>query len=213
MSDDAQRPSVNPKRLVRRGYDDVAGAYLAERATTGRERELVEAFAADLQADSRVLDAGCGAGVPVTAAVVDSGHRVVGMDAAREQLRLASERVRAPLVQGDLTRLPFAEDSFDALISLHAIIHVPREEHAAVLAEFARVLGPGGRNLVSTGTGPWEGTNTDWLDAGGGMFWSFYGRERNRELLADAGFAVDSEDVIDDEIGGGEFLFVRGCLE
>lgn len=213
MSDDPRRASDDSKRVVRRGYDDVATDYLAERAETGRERELAEAFAADLRDDSRVLDAGCGAGVPVTTVLADAGHRVVGLDASREQLRLARERVPAALVQGDLTRLPFADGAFDALVSFHAVIHVPREEHAGALAEFARVLRPDGRLLVSTGVEPWEGTNPDWLDAGAEMFWSFHGRERNLELLEEAGFVVDGEEVVGDDIGGGSFLFVRGRLE
>lgn len=45
------------------------------------------------------------------------------------------------------------------------------------------------------------------------MFWNFSGRERNPELLADSGFVVDSNDVITEEIGGGDILFVRTGLE
>lgn len=204
---------MDRKRTVRRGYDAIAEEYLAERSAGDRERELVEEFAAALPAGARVLDAGCGAGVPATAALLAAGHRVVGLDASREQLRLAGERVPAAArVQGDLAGLPFREEAFDGLVAYHSIIHVPREEHGRVLGEFARVLRPGGRLLVTTGVEPWEGTNPDWLDAGAEMVWSFHGRERSLELLTETGFDVEDEAVVGDEMGGGEWLFVRARL-
>lgn len=196
------------KHTVRDGYDSISEAYLAERRPDGRERELVESFATTLPGGARVLDAGCGAGVPVTATLVDR-HEVVGLDASAAQLTLARDHVSvARLVRGDLERLPFADGAFDGLASCHAVIHVPRERHGDVLREFHRVLRSGGRLLVTLGIDPWEGTNPDWLDAGTEMFWSYHGRERNLELLAAAGFTVERETVVDDELGG-EWLFVR----
>ena len=154
-------------------------------------------------------------------------HAVVGIDIARSQLALARERVpSARLVQGELTRLPIATGAADALCSLHAVIHVPRERHDAVFAEFARVLAPGGELLVTLGTGAWEGRNPDWLgdadgtdavtapgdSTGAAMRWSFHGADRSRELLRAAGFALGEETVVGDELGGGEWLFLRARL-
>ncbi len=93
-------------------------------------------------------------------------------------------------------------DTFDAIVSLHAVIHVPRAEHAAVFAEFERVLEPGGRLLTALGNERWEGNNEDWLETGTEMAWSFHGRKRNRELLAEAGFSVTDVETVDDELGG-----------
>jgi len=200
---------VTRKRDVRAGYDAIAETYLSSRDTEGPERDLVERFATTLSGDSRVLDAGCGAGVPATAALA-AEHEVVGLDAACEQLALAREHVPgAGLVQSDLSRLPFAAETFGGLVSLHAVIHVPRETHGAVFREFRRVLRPGGRLLVTVGTTAWEGRNPDWLDTGTEMFWSFHGRERSLELLREAGFAVGHETTFGDDLGGGEWLFVR----
>lgn len=197
---------MNRKRAVREGYDDLAETYDERRSGEGRGHELVSEFAADVE--GRVLDAGCGSGFP-TAELLAAGNEVVSLDASRAQLDLLGERGPAARpVQGDLARLPFADGAFDAVTSLFAVIHVPREQHRDVLREFRRVLGPGGELLVTMGAEAWEGTNPDWLDSGTEMRWSFYGRERNLDLLAGAGFEVVAEELVDDELGGA-FLFVR----
>lgn len=194
--------------VVREGYDEIAADYAAERDGEGREREIAADLADSLPDGSRVLDAGCGAGRPATEELAPA-HDVVGLDISREQLRLARERLPGvALARGDLAGLPFAADSFDAVVSYHAIIHVPKEEHADVLGEFHRVLRSGGRLVVTMGTAPFEDGNEDWLDTGTEMAWSMHGPERNRELVREAGFAVTDVERVDDEMGGA-FDFFR----
>ncbi len=194
------------------GYDGVAEAYDADRRTAD-EVPFVESVVDGLASDARVLDAGCGGGRAVLETLADE-YETVGLDLSAEQLALASERAPAArLVRGDLTRLPVGDDAVDALTALHSVIHVPRERHEDVFAEFARVLRPGGRLLLTTGVGDWEGENDDWLDSGAAMQWSFHGRERSLELLSEAGFAVEDEAVVGDELGGGEWLFVSARFE
>ncbi len=53
------------------------------------------------------------------------------------------------LVQGDITRLPFADGTIDAAISLHTIYHVPRDEQPTAFRELHRVLRPGGVAVVA----------------------------------------------------------------
>jgi SAM-dependent methyltransferase len=205
--------AVTRKRDVREGYETIAKTYLDNRDTEGPERDLMGRFAGDLADGSCVLDADCGAGIPATAALAGE-HEVVGLDAAGEQVALAREHVSgARLVQGDLVRLPFAAGTFDGVVSLHAVIHVPRETHGEVFQEFHRVLRPGGRLLVTVGTTAWEGRNPDWLDSGAEMFWSFHGRERSLELLRDAGFSVECEMSLGDDLSDGEWLFVHARAE
>ncbi|SFS01536.1 Ubiquinone/menaquinone biosynthesis C-methylase UbiE [Halomicrobium zhouii] len=199
---------MDQRDVVREGYDAIAETYVQERRGEGREREIAAELAASLPDGSRVLDAGCGAGRPATETLA-AAHDVVGLDISREQLSLAGERVPdADLTMGDLATLPFAADSFDALVSYHAIIHVPKEEHADVLSEFQRVLRPDGRLVVTMGTAEFEDENDDWLDTGETMSWSFYGPEKNRKLVAEAGFEIADVEEVDDELGG-TFEFFR----
>ncbi|MDZ7746298.1 MAG: class I SAM-dependent methyltransferase [Halobacteriales archaeon] len=199
---------MEERRTVRDGYDTLAETYADRRTLTGRGTELVEAFAASIDPDSRVLDAGCGGGVPAGVVLADR-HSVLGCDISGAQLAAFEANVPGgDPVYGDLTTLPVADGSVDAVVSLFAVIHVPRERHDEVFTELHRVLGSDGEALLVVGNEPWEGRNPDWLDAGAEMFWSYFGRDRNLGLLRDAGFEIIDDEVVSDELGGA-FCFVR----
>jgi dolichol-phosphate mannosyltransferase len=90
----------------------------------------------------RILDIGCG-----SSRIVQSLPQAVGMDMQIRKLRW----LRAPgrqLVQGSMNQLPFADGSFDAVISSEVIEHIPRSE--VDLSEMVRVLRPGGVLVLGT---------------------------------------------------------------
>lgn len=202
------------KDIVREGYERIAEAYLATRGGDGADMELLRDFAGRLPAEARVLDAGCGSGIPVARYLsVERGFDVVGVDFAASQVALARELVpSARFVQADITALAtpeFPDTTFDGICSFYAVIHVPREDHAALLANFRRMLRPGGLLLLSTGHGESDdAVEDDWL--GAAMYWSHFGREDNLRLVADAGFELVWERVVheDEEFGGGAHLFI-----
>lgn len=195
--------------LVRGGYDRVAEEFLAIRVEDGADSAQLDALQRNLGPASDILDAGCGCGVPVAKALDKAGHRVVGLDLSGGQLRLARRlAVGFVPVQGDLIGLPFREQSFDAVVSFYAVIHVPREDHLAVLKEFCRVLRRGGHLLVCMG---WDDLPADhdphsWL--GAPMFWSHYDALTNLRLMEAAGFVVTESDEVPDPNGHGSHQFV-----
>jgi SAM-dependent methyltransferase len=100
----------------------------------------------------RVLDLGCGTGNAAVAAA-RAGAAVTALDPAPRLLdvareRLAAEGADAEVVLGDAQNLPFADDSFDIVLSVFALIFVPDPERG--IAETLRVLRPGGRAFVAT---------------------------------------------------------------
>lgn len=122
---------------------------------------LVAALA--LRGDERVLDAGCGRGLALIACAKKlTTGRAVGIDlwAAKDQsnnspdatlANAAAEGVadRVTVETGDITKLPFADASFDAIISMIVIHNIPsRERRDQSLRELARVLKPGGRMVI-----------------------------------------------------------------
>lgn len=200
-----------PTDVVREGYDRIAEDYLRVRRADDPDIRLVRDLADRLAPASRALDAGCGAGWPI-AALLAERLTVTGIDLSRAQVRLATGNVPgSSFAVADLRRLPFGDDAFAATVSIYALIHVPREDHPAALAELRRVLAPGGLLLLTMGASDLEGgVYPGYLDTDVPMYWSHYGRERNLELVAEAGFELVNEELVreDEAFGGGAHLFV-----
>ena len=79
----------------------------------------------------------------------------------------------ALLLQADMTQVHFRAESFDAIVALYSVIHVPRERHASLFREIAGWLRPGGWLLTCLGTSDEAGTiDPDCL--GAPMYWSGY---------------------------------------
>ena len=181
------------KDVVRRGYDGVAETYAAERSKEGRGIDILDEFLRPLSKSARILDVGCGQGEPVLCKLSASAT-AIGVDFSRAQLGLAIENAPgASLIQGDMTRLPVRDNAFDAITTYHSLIHVPINEHRTVIDEFARVLQPNGRLLLSEGPNEWSGTNPDWLESDVEMQWDIAGAEATREHLRNAGFTIINE--------------------
>jgi ubiquinone/menaquinone biosynthesis C-methylase UbiE len=97
----------------------------------------------------RVLDVGCGTGILTARLAGEAGAELVaGCDFSLGMLTQARERDgRIGWVQADALRLPIADGAFDAVVSTEAFHWFPDPD--AALAEFHRVLAPGGRALVA----------------------------------------------------------------
>lgn len=97
-----------------------------------------------------ILDAGCGPGF-FSILLSKAGHRLIGLDGSQGMLKHASANAAkfgaAPVfMKGDCHDLPFADNSFDLIISRN-VTHALRN-HQQAYAEWQRVLRPGGRVLI-----------------------------------------------------------------
>jgi ubiquinone/menaquinone biosynthesis C-methylase UbiE len=132
-----ERFARTAERLAR--LQDERAAALARR---------VEAFVQP-QGDERALDVGCGAGA-LAFALAPLVREVVGLDRSPELLEQAraraAEHPNVSFVEGDGTKLPFPDGSFDLTATLRTLHHVPRPE--LVIAELTRATRPGGHVLV-----------------------------------------------------------------
>jgi SAM-dependent methyltransferase len=114
------------------------------------------ADAARLTSADRVLDVGCGTGVLARAAAdrVAAAGQVTGLD--RNDGMLVVARRLQPQIdwrQGDAIQLPFADGSYDVVMSQFALMYFP--DRLAALKEMVRVLKPGGRLAIAV-WGPYE---------------------------------------------------------
>jgi SAM-dependent methyltransferase len=120
------------------------------------------ARAAAIRADDLVLDLCCGLGGPARYQALSRRCRVIGLDYNEARVKGAADLTRrvnlarrARFLRGDAQTLPFPADTFDAVLSQEALLHIP--DKAKALAECFRVLKPGGRIAF-----------TDWI-AGGAL--------------------------------------------
>ncbi|MEM7118290.1 MAG: class I SAM-dependent methyltransferase [Chloroflexota bacterium] len=108
-------------------------------------RPYTAAIAEVTNPGGHVIDIGCGTGVS-TALLAEQGLKSYGLDLSHPFLRIASENIDNGFVQGDATRLPFAENSVDS-VGLNAVIeHVPHVEN--LLSELTRVIKPQGYLII-----------------------------------------------------------------
>ena len=185
-------------RIVRDGYDRIGEGYLEWSRDVVRDdpkERYLSRIVEEVDAGGRVLDLGCGPGEPVLRAL-SARYRAVGCDVSAVQLRIARERCPAtPLVQADLGHWPFREDSFDAIVALFVLLHMPAGDHPAAIARIASSLRPGGRLYLSTGTGGSPGVERGWL--GVPMYFGGVEAETTMRLVAEAGLDVESFEVIE----------------
>lgn len=172
------------KKIVEAGYDAMAEHYLTWSAQISDDPRLhyLADFDSRLDDNAKVLELGCGAGVPVTKKLAER-HDVLGIDLSRQQLELAEANVpTARFEKADMTELDFPDGTFDGIAAFYSILHVPRAEQPGLIAKIARWLKPGGLFLASLGVGTPDVTET-WL--GVEMFFGSNTPDANRELLGE----------------------------
>ena len=192
----------DPKALVRRGYDLVSRAYRADDADDAYTPWLDE-LERRVRPPSRVLDLGCGCGVPV-ARRLSGRYDVTGVDFSEEQISRARQLVPSATFRcADIATLSFPDETFGAVVALYVLIHLPLEEQPLMLRNVRRWLRPGGLLLATVGYRAWTGIETDWLGVkGADMWWSHADAATYKRWLEEAGLRVEIEAFVPEGTGG-----------
>lgn len=173
------------EEIVEHGYDEIAEAYLKSK----NEDTLIFAkkLEEQLKPGSKILDAGCGPGIPI-AKYLSKNFQVYGIDISAKQIELAKKLVPdVEFKKADMLDPGFENETFDGIICLYALIHVDRIKHLEILKRFYNLLKIPGYLLVCMQLEDWEGEE-EYL--GTKMFWSGYGQKQNIELLKKSGFTI-----------------------
>jgi SAM-dependent methyltransferase len=179
----------DPQEIVARGYDRVAEQYARLEAGVEWPRmRWLRDLLARLPAGSRVLDLGCGSGVPATQAIARH-HTAVGVDVSARQVELAWANVPgAEFRRADVLELEFPPGSFDAVVAFYTLDHIPREQLPVLLARIGTWLRAGGFLLFTAEVQDQPGIVGQWL--GVPMFFSCFDAATTRRLVEAAGFEL-----------------------
>ena len=194
-------------------YDNVYGDFASDAEATVRRETYGEdmgqsswltarewlGFADQLGvgAGSEVLEVGSGSGGPAVYLALARGCRVTGVDINEHGVRNAAELARARGVEDrtdfravDASRpLPFPPAAFDAVLSNDAMCHIG--DRGAVLADWHRVLRPGGRILFTDAMVVTGMVSSEELATRSSIgFYLFVPPGENERLLERAGFIV-----------------------
>jgi SAM-dependent methyltransferase len=186
VADVAQRP----QDVVAAGYDAMAERYSSwQTQVVGDPREwYVQKLLSLVPQLPDVLEIGCGAGIEPTRTFATVG-RLVGIDISRAQIERARAAIPdAELIHGDVTTAVFRPESFDAVVALYVLTHIPGAELPVLLGCVAQWLRPGGVLLATFGSRRHESVVDDFL--GAPMFFSGFDEETNERLVREAGLAV-----------------------
>ena len=194
--------SEAPKEIVEHAYDHIADWYLdwVGGQPSPRERYTNKVLE-NAPASPRVLEIGCGPGVPITRMLLDRGAEVVANDISTKQISMAKARCpQATFVLGDMAALSFEPASLDGVVSFFTIFHLPRAEQKGMLSNIHSWLKPGGMFVLNLATVDEEEIHGEFF--GHGMYWSSYGVEDNKAMVSDAGFELLEVEVL--EAGDGK---------
>jgi SAM-dependent methyltransferase len=176
------------------GFDAIGTRY--DEVFPHKEGQIrtVEQLLERLPAGARVLDLGCGTGVPTARQLVDGGCQVNGVDISPVMLDQARRNVpEATFLQRDIVDAAATEDRFDAVVAFFSLLMLPRERIVEAIKDLHEVITSGGWLAIGMVEADFDDVPVPFL--GAPLRVSGWPRDQLRQVVTDAGFAVEMEDV------------------
>ena len=169
-------------------YDKVAEAYA--RNFPGHS-DYVDEFLAVLPKNSKILDAGCGAGDDA-GYIASKGFDVTGIDLSKAMLKIAMQKYpQIHFVHGDIRKTDFPTGSFGGILASFSLIHIPKKDIPLVLEKFHLMLKEDGALCIALQEGESKERFVDEpLRPGEKLFLNVMSFAEIEGLLANAGFHV-----------------------
>jgi SAM-dependent methyltransferase len=183
-------------QIVADGYDAIGETFAVwrEEIVGDPRREWEDELVARLEPGARVLELGCGPGTVETRRLAQS-FAVTGVDISPRQVERARAAIpEADFLCADFTELELPAESLDAAVAFYTLNHVPRELLAPLLASAYGWLVPGGWLMVAFGTSDNPGWTGEWL--GAETYFASFPPEINSQLVREAGFRIERDEVI-----------------
>lgn len=179
------------RHIVETGYDegDYESAYRQSHLLSKREQRFFKKLLEVVPKKAKILDLGSGTGIPYDKYLVKRGVELTGIDLSSKHVAMARKNVpEATYIKADFSRTDLGEQSVHAVISMYAIFHIPRNDHAALFANIRAALKDNGVLLVTMGTGNIELDIDEFI--GSRMAWSSFSIPENKKMVEEAGFKL-----------------------
>jgi 2-polyprenyl-3-methyl-5-hydroxy-6-metoxy-1,4-benzoquinol methylase len=173
------------------GYEHHAATFISRRSkgTDGIGAASVRQWAKSLLPNATVLDVGCGAGDPISKALLDEGLTVYGIDASPWMVEIFKQNFpNSPVACEAVEDSSFFNRQFDAIIAWGLIFLLPEETQEIVIQKMANALYAGGKLLFTASAQKWK-----WEDVITAKELTSLGAEKYKELLAATGLSLIEE--------------------
>lgn len=173
-----------------REYDEIAGWYARVRDPNVGAADVLS-FARRLPPEARVLDLGCGDGVPVSQLLLREGFEVVGLDSSAEMVaRFQARFPGVPTRHKRAQEATFAAGSYNGVVAWGVLFHLSPEDQRAVIEKVSGWLASGGRFVFTSGG---EAGETEGEMDGVRFRYISLGVDGYREALERAGMHLERE--------------------
>ncbi|HEY0427660.1 MAG TPA: class I SAM-dependent methyltransferase [Pyrinomonadaceae bacterium] len=184
---------MNPtdkNKIIENGYNKIAALYHAKRlAKKEINNQYFDGLFQYFPDSGKLLDLGCGGGQPLTSYFAEKGFDVTGVDISSKMIEIAREQIpQGNFFVSEMTECEFGEEEFDVIVSAFAIIHVPQKKQSSLFKNIFKWLKTGGVAFLILATNDVE----EWIEDfyGVEMYWSHFGSEKYKEIIADAGLQM-----------------------
>jgi SAM-dependent methyltransferase len=156
-----------------------------------------------LPAGGRVLDVGCGTGLPTARQLSEAGLDVIGIDISPVMLDLARANVpRAQFVEADVLDVDPGLGPFDAVVAFFSLLMLTRADSPTALEHIGQLLRPGGWLVLGMVEADLDDVPIPFV--GATIRVSGYPRDRLAAVTEAAGFTVDEQtELVYDPAGPG----------
>lgn len=170
-----------------REYDWIADWYATER-DLGTGVPEAKALAESLPPGARVLDIGCGVGLPITRTLLTAGCKVFGMDSSTRMLgHFRIHLPETPIIRGLVQSGGFAAKTFDAAVAWGVLFHLTQADQAIAIASLSDMLKPGAPFLFTSGD---RDGSVDGIMNGVPFRYFSFSMEGYRSILRENGFTL-----------------------
>lgn len=192
-------------KMIISQYDEIAEEY-AKKIVDKDSKLVLEIFRKNVVEGATVLDAGSAAGRD-TNILSQNGYKVTGIDLSIKLLEIANRTYpELHFESGDVRKLEFPVESFDAIWSLAVLHHLEKEDVQKALKEFYRVLKPNGAVMISVKSGQGTKKIRDKHFLNKEREFHLISASELDSLLKEAGFT--EKELIESKSRSGEMMWV-----